>query len=114
MSDVRPIRNAAHTLTVDVATVATGAVLAGCGTGETAPTGSATLSTVMTAAPQSNPAVHSGEFVAVTGPSRSGKSTPLACLAGMDNPEGSAPTSTTRSELVYLAHSETYTFKPNR
>jgi putative ABC transport system ATP-binding protein len=29
-----------------------------------------------------------GEFVAVTGPSDSGKSTLLACLAGMDNPDG--------------------------
>jgi putative ABC transport system ATP-binding protein len=32
--------------------------------------------------------VHGGEFVAVTGPSGSGKSTVLACLAGMDDPDG--------------------------
>jgi hypothetical protein len=56
MSDLRPIRNTAHTLTVAAATLATAAVLAGCGTGGIAPTGSATLSTVMTPAQESNPA----------------------------------------------------------
>jgi hypothetical protein len=56
MSDLRPIRNTAHTLTVAAATLATAAVLAGCGTGGIAPTGSATLGTVMTAAQESNPA----------------------------------------------------------
>lgn len=32
--------------------------------------------------------VHSGELVAVTGPSGSGKSTLMACLAGLDVPDG--------------------------
>lgn len=32
--------------------------------------------------------VESGEFVAVTGPSGSGKSTLMACLAGLDEPDG--------------------------
>jgi putative ABC transport system ATP-binding protein len=33
-------------------------------------------------------AVHAGEVVAVTGPSGSGKSTLVACLAGLDEPDG--------------------------
>ncbi|MFN2490843.1 MAG: ABC transporter ATP-binding protein [Actinomycetota bacterium] len=32
--------------------------------------------------------IHSGEMVAITGPSGSGKSTLIACLAGLDEPDG--------------------------
>jgi ABC-type lipoprotein export system ATPase subunit len=56
--------------------------------------------------------VQSHEFVAVIEPSGSAKSAPLACLATIDNPDG-AHTSTERTESVYLAYGETYTFKRN-
>jgi hypothetical protein len=57
MSDVTPMRNTARTLTVTTAALATAAVVAGCGSSGTTPTGSATRSgTVMSAAPESNPA----------------------------------------------------------
>jgi hypothetical protein len=56
MSDVSPIRSTAHTLTVAAATLATAAVLAGCGTSGTAPMGSATVSSTAMAAPEINPA----------------------------------------------------------
>src|SRR5689334_21599494 len=36
--------------------------------------------------------VGTGEIVAVTGPSASGKSTLLACLAGLDDPDGGTVT----------------------
>jgi ABC-type lipoprotein export system ATPase subunit len=59
-------------------------------------------------------AVHSGEFVAVTGSSGSGKSTPLAGLPGLANPDGGgAQTPTTPTEYANLVHDETCTFKPN-
>ena len=52
------MRNPTRTLAVAAAALATGAVLAGCGTSATAPSGSATLSSSTAAAPtpESNPA----------------------------------------------------------
>lgn len=56
MSDVRAMRNTTRTLMVAAATLATAAVLAGCGSSGTAPMGSATVTSTAMAAPEINPA----------------------------------------------------------